>query len=74
MWGHFSLFEGQAEAIYDFCSTWKNLICFFLCAAITAVWLVYNPFIQFGPQLELYTQLQPNLWIDPIALGVPNST
>ena len=44
---------------------------------ITAVRLVYNPFSQFGPQLELYPQLQLSLWSDPIALGVPirlNST
>ena len=39
----------------------------------TAVRLVYNPFSQFGPQLELYSQLQLSLWIGPIALGVPNS-
>ena len=44
------------------------------CAEGTAVRLVYNPFSQFGPQLELYSQLQLSLWSDPIALGVPNST
>ena len=41
--------------------------------AFTAVLLVYNPFSQFGPQLELYSQLQLSLWSDPIALGVPNT-
>ena len=39
----------------------------------TAVRLVYNPFIQFGPLLELYSQLQLSLWRDPISWGVPNS-
>ena len=40
----------------------------------TAVRLVYNPFSQFGPQLELYSQLQLSLWSDLITCGVPNST
>ena len=35
--------------------------------------LVYNPFSQFVPQLEVYFQLQLSLWRDPIALGVPYS-
>ena len=40
----------------------------------TAVQAVYNPFIQFVPQLELYSQLQLSLQCDPIALGIPKST
>ena len=40
---------------------------------VTAVWLVYNPFGEFAPQLELYSQLQLSLWSDPIGIGVPNS-
>ena len=41
--------------------------------AFTAVLLVYKPFSQFGPQLELYSQLHMILWSDLIALGDPNS-
>ena len=40
----------------------------------TAVQAVYNPFSQFVPQLELYSQLQLSLQSDHIALGVPIST
>ena len=40
----------------------------------TADRLVYNPFSQFGPQLELDSQVQLNFQSDPIALGVPIST
>ena len=36
----------------------------------TAVQLVFNPFSQFVPQLELYSQLQLSLWSDPIAFFV----
>ena len=42
-------------------------------ALFTAVWLVYNPFSQLGPQLTLYSQLQLSLLSDPITLGFPNS-
>ena len=35
----------------------------------TAVHLVFNPFSQFVPQLELYSQLQLSLWSDPIAFS-----
>ena len=41
---------------------------------VTADLLVFNPFIQFVSQLELYSQFQLSLWSDPITLGVPNST
>ena len=41
---------------------------------VTAVQPVFNPFNQFVPQLELYSQLQLSLWNDPITLVVPNST
>ena len=37
----------------------------------TAVQLVFNPFSQFYPQLELYSQLQLSLWNDPITFSVP---
>ena len=37
----------------------------------TAVQPVFNPFSQFIPQLELYSQLQLSLWCDPIAFSVP---
>ena len=40
----------------------------------TAVQPVFNPFSQFVPQLELYSQLPLSLWSDPIALIVPKST
>ena len=40
----------------------------------TAVQLVFNPFSQFVPQLELYSLLQLSLWSDPIAFSVPKST
>ena len=40
----------------------------------TAVQLVFNPFSQFVPQLELYSQLQLSLWSDPIAFSVSKST
>ena len=40
----------------------------------TAVQAVYNPFSQFVPQLELYSQLLLSQQSDPIALGVHNST
>ena len=42
--------------------------------ASTAVQLVFNPFSQFVPQLELYSQLQMSIWSDPINVSVPNST
>ena len=41
---------------------------------ITAVQLVFNPFSQLVPQLELYSQLQLILWSDPIAFSVPKLT
>ena len=41
---------------------------------VTAAQLVLNPFSQFFPQLELYSQLQLSLWSDPIACSVPKST
>ena len=41
---------------------------------VTAVQLVFNPFSQLVPQLELYSQLQLSLWRDPIALSVPKPT
>ena len=41
---------------------------------LTAVQLVFNPFNQFVPQLELYSQLQLSIWSDPIAFSVPKST
>ena len=41
---------------------------------ITAVQLVFNPFSQFVPQLEVYSQFQLSLWSDPIAFSVPKST
>ena len=40
----------------------------------TAVQLVFNPFSQLVPQLELYSQLQVSLWSDPIAFSVPRPT
>ena len=40
----------------------------------TAVQPVFNPFSQFVPQLELYSQLQLSLWSDPIAFSVPKPT
>ena len=40
----------------------------------TAVQLVFNPFSQFVPQLELYSQLQLSLWSDPIVVSVSKST
>ena len=40
----------------------------------TAVQLVFNPFSQLVPQLELYSQLQLSLWSDPIAFSVPKTT
>ena len=43
-------------------------------AGATAVQLIFNPFSQFASQLELYSQLQLNLWSDPIAFSVPKST
>ena len=44
------------------------------CVNFTAVQVVFNPFSQFVPQLELYSQLQLSLWSDPIAFSVPKST
>ena len=44
------------------------------CGPNTAVQLAFNPFSQFIPQLELYSQLQLSLWSDPITLSVPKST
>ena len=41
---------------------------------VTAVQLVFNPFSQLVPQLELYSQLQLSLWSDPIAFSVPKPT
>ena len=40
----------------------------------TAVQLVFNPFSQLVPQLELYSQLQLSIWSDPIAFSVPKLT
>ena len=36
----------------------------------TAIQLVFNPFTQFVPLVELYSQLQLNLLSDPIALAL----
>ena len=47
---------------------------FLACRPGTAVQLVFNPFSQLVPQLELYSQLQLSLWSDPIAFSVPKST
>ena len=43
-------------------------------AAFTAVQLVFNPFSQLIPKLELYSQLQLSLRSDPIAFSVPKLT
>ena len=40
----------------------------------TAVQLVFTPFSQLIPQLELYSQLQLSLWSNPLAFSVPKST
>ena len=40
----------------------------------TAVQLVYNPFLQFVPQAQLYSQLRLSLQSDTSTLGVPTST
>ena len=45
----------------------KDILTFLLS---TAVQLVFNPFSQLVPQLELYSQLQLSLWSDPIAFSV----
>ena len=37
-----------------------------------AVQLVFNSFSQFGPQLELYSQLVMSLWSDPSLLVLLN--
>ena len=50
---------------------------FLMCSCLlenTAVQLVFNPFSQLVPQLELYSQLQLSLWSDPIAFSVPKPT
>ena len=47
---------------------------FSYCTWFTAVPPVFNPFSQFIPQLDLYSQLQLSLWSDPIAFSVPKST
>ena len=39
---------------------------------ITAVQLVFKPFSQLVPQLELYSQLQLSLWSDLITFSVLN--
>ena len=41
---------------------------------LTAVQLVFNPYSQFIPQIELYSQSQLSLWSDPNAFCVPKST
>ena len=43
-------------------------------SVFTAVQTVFNPFSQFVPQLELYSQLQLSRWSDPIASSVPKPT
>ena len=40
----------------------------------TAVQLVFNPFSQIVPKLEVYSQLQLSLWSDPITFSVPKIT
>ena len=40
--------------------------CFGRHDALTAVQLVFNPFSQFVPHLELYSQLKLSLWSDPL--------
>ena len=41
---------------------------------VTAVQIVFNPFSQLVPELELYSHLQLSLWSDPIAFSVPKLT
>ena len=48
--------------------------CVWHSSILTAVQLVFNPFGQLVPQLELYSQLQLSLWSDPIAFSVPKPT
>ena len=40
----------------------------------TAVQPVFNPFSQFIPKLEPYSQLLLSLWSDPIHFSVPKLT
>ena len=54
--------------------TYKNPYPLWLTPPLTAVQLVFNPFSQLVPQLELYSQLQLSLWSDPIAGSVPKPT
>ena len=63
--------RGTGELIF-----WKKNKIFskFLIWPSTAVQLVFNPFSQLVPQLELYSQLQLSLWSDPIAFSVPKPT
>ena len=58
--------------IYHFRSIYGAVFLDNLC--FTAVQLVFNPFSQLVPQLELYTQLLLSLWSDPIAFSVPKPT
>ena len=58
--------------IYHFWSIYGAVFLDNLC--FTAVQLVFNPFSQLVPQLELYSQLQLSLWSDPIAFSVPKPT
>ena len=48
--------------------------CGLMSKGLTAAQLVFNPFSQLVPQLELYSQLQLSLWSDPIAFSVPKPT
>ena len=56
--------------VWTFAMDWSSPTC----SWATDVWPVLNPFSQFVPQLELYSQLQLSLWSEPIANRVPKST
>ena len=64
-----SLYENEAARLPSIVTVEQDLG-----LAPTGVQLVFNPFSQFAPQLELYSQLQLSLWSDPIAFSVPKST
>ena len=54
----------------------KSLLTFGIIRAdtLTAVQLVFNPYSQLVPQLELYSQLKLSLRSDPVAFSVPKPT
>ena len=66
------LHTGDIESL-NLCWFVKTEI-FVLRNQLTAVQLVFNPFSQLVPQLELYSQLQLSLWSDPIAFSIPKPT